>query len=464
MTSDQWSEMLKELADDQIIGHATAGVLRSSQISFADGTFAYTVPPTVFRKDDERLDLIAKAVRQRLGEDTTIQHEFVTPPPLSEQVRELGFNPTPEQTQRLNNASRPPAAVPFYFEGLGLDPQWGPGSYLVSSWNNFAYAGAEQILNGNAATLCIIGPAGCGKSHLAQLLLHMLQTQGSRVTSIPCVQFRNQYVHDRTHRDTPGDPLGEYIHRFDAIHLEDVHFMATQLSNKNFLFFQQTIAALMSRKVKLILTMHDPPATYGFPREMLDRLDKGLRVQMYEPDEQARLELLRFLAGRLPTPNIPEEVLNEMALMPCNLHTYDGALPSLSLLCGTNTTSAHVIDWIHEQYGGTSKTEEITIARVILAAEQAIGATSGSAMKGGQSQKQCRARHLAWWLLEELLNMKHEMIANEFTVIKPDRSTVCTAISDYKRARQDPSHKKHAMVCASYNEAKRLLGVAVEVE
>jgi len=435
-----WDEMLVDLTEQ--LGPGTVRILQSSEVTLEGDTLTYTVSyPPIVEKNDRHL-VIKAAVQAILGAHVEVVYEKKTAP-LEEAMASLGVSPSPRLVEQI----RQPITIPLGFGWTELSQKHNGDSFCRVSFNNSAHAAALDLINGHKTTACLIGPPGTGKTHLGQWILHQLEARGKRVAYVPVKKFRDNAVHAARNR-TPD--LEFYVRGFDGVFFDDIHFWRTHSSPGSFDHFVQVLAALMGKEVTLILAMHDWPRTYGFPAEMTDRLHEGGLAKIHEPTDEDRLELVRFRAKDYP--NITDRIITEMVSTPRNLRDYVGALDDLSREIRLGDIPSSITSWMNERYGGVDAVE-LTVENIILAVEEAVGLKPGKILGTGQIKDQARGRHIAWYLMEELLHMKQTAIAKLFGGMCP--SSVSTAIKKI-RASSDP------IVPANINEAKRLLGLRVE--
>jgi len=156
-----------------------------------------------------------------------------------------------------------PAQLPL---DLGHRPAMGAGDFLVAPSNESAVAWLDRWPNWPAPALVIWGPAGCGKTHLAQVW--RARTQAPRITP----------------NDLDVTALPDLLGQANAIVIDDAETCTLDLKTERALFHLYNLARESGGH--LLLTASTAPAywTIGLP-DLRSRLLAAPAVSVGPPDD-----------------------------------------------------------------------------------------------------------------------------------------------------------------------------------
>lgn len=185
--------------------------------------------------------------------------------------------------------------------------------FVTSPASQVAYAAAQTTAAqpGTYSPLTLVGPPGCGKTHLLEGIWRQIRTGGSlkRVIYLSAEQFTNQFLEALKHSGTPS--FRRKYRDVEVLLIDDVNFLAGKQST--IVELVHTIDTLLRDGRQLVFTADRTPAELrGLGPELVARLSGGLVCTLQSADAPARLGILRQLVGKQSTP-IPDDVLTWLA-------------------------------------------------------------------------------------------------------------------------------------------------------
>jgi chromosomal replication initiator protein len=289
---------------------------RGVQYTIVDHTLRVAVPENfrleylrrTFRND------LAAAAREILGGEPTV--EFVldeSRPALSSptlrtgrELQQAPILPQPpadaDHTAGSESSPRPPRRQ---FASLD-DFHTGPG-------NQVAYTAARGVIArpGQYSPLTLVGPAGCGKTHLLEGVWRAARTSGRfrRVIYLTAEQFTNQFLEALKQSGTPN--FRRKYRDVELLLIDDVPFFAGKQST--IVELVHTVDTLLRDGRQLVFAADRPPAELrGLGNDLVARLSGGLVCPLAAADAATRRKIVEQLAARQGA-SIPPEVLTFVA-------------------------------------------------------------------------------------------------------------------------------------------------------
>ncbi len=188
-------------------------------------------------------------------------------------------------------ASQPAAqlALPHTFDTFVV----GPGNALARE-ASLAVARGRALGGG---PLCLVGPAGTGKSHLARAVVHEARRGGAQKALYTSAEaFTSELMVSIREQDTPA-----FRRRFrrecDLFVLEDVQFLEGKNATQLELF--HTLEHLRLVGTRVVLTADRLPRELTrLDSRLASQLSSGLVAEMDLPDRELRRDILRDRASR----------------------------------------------------------------------------------------------------------------------------------------------------------------------
>lgn len=228
---------------------------------------------------------------------------------------------------------------PFVIPGLKkiiIDPQLSAhytfGTFIEGECNRLARsAGMAVALNpGNTPfnPLYIYGDSGLGKTHIVQAIGHEIRQRHPemQVLYVPMNKFMAQYQTAVRNGEVP-----DFIHFYqmvDTLIIDDIQELAGKAGTQTVFFNIFNHLHLLGKQ--LIFTSDKPPVELkDIEERLLTRFKWGLSSQLYSPDYQTKLKIIRSKAAKMNA-QLSDEVINYLAdNISANVREIEGALSSL---------------------------------------------------------------------------------------------------------------------------------------
>lgn len=228
---------------------------------------------------------------------------------------------------------------PFVIPGLKkiiIDPQLSAhytfGTFIEGECNRLARsAGMAVALNpGNTPfnPLYIYGDSGLGKTHIVQAIGHEIRQRHPemQVLYVPMNKFMAQYQTAVRNGEVP-----DFIHFYqmvDTLIIDDIQELAGKTGTQTVFFNIFNHLHLLGKQ--LIFTSDKPPVELkDIEERLLTRFKWGLSSQLYSPDYQTKLKIIRSKAAKMNA-QLSDEVINYLAdNISANVREIEGALSSL---------------------------------------------------------------------------------------------------------------------------------------
>ncbi len=276
-----------------------------------------------------------------------------------------------------------------------------------------------------ASPLVLAGPAGSGKSHLAQGLARHL---GKSLADDAVVYYTGRDL-ARTLRAAAQDRrTGELLTR-----LKKAEFFV--LENLEELrerpYAQRVLRQLLDddlRERTVLVTAKNPPGTLaGFDPGLLDRLSAGLIVRIQAPGLESRRVLLRLAATAMRVP-LSDAELETLAAQP--LRSVPGLLQSLAAFADARESGA-ASPAVPETLAPETDRSGTSLKEVIAVTARYFGVTQ-AALKGPSRRRSLvRARSVAAYLTRELTDDSYAEIGRG--IGGRDHTTVLHAVRSIRK-------------------------------
>ncbi len=178
----------------------------------------------------------------------------------------------------------------------GLSPKYTFDQFVIGPSNQVAHAMALAIANLSGRrvnVLFLCGATGLGKTHLSNAVGHRIleQKPDARIVYVSAETFTNDYV-AAIQQKKMDEFRGRYRNACDALLIDDVQFLAGKEGTQEEFF--HTFNALYQRDAPIVLTSDVlPQKLQGMAERLVSRFGSGLVAEVYAPEVETRVAILR---------------------------------------------------------------------------------------------------------------------------------------------------------------------------
>ena len=307
-------------------------------------------------------------------------------------------------------------------------------TFVVGPGNALAREASLAVARGRAlgaGPLCLVGPSGTGKSHLARAVVHEAKRAGAqRALYTSAEAFTSELM-----LSIRGQSTASFRRRFrrecDLLVLEDVQFLEGKAATQLELFHTLEHLRLVGARVVLTASRLPRELTRLEPR-LSSQLSCGLVAEMDLPDRALRRDILRDRAARGGF-RLPDDCLE---LLVDNVHgsvrDLEGVLMQLvasSALLGRPVDRA-LAESALRKVAGPSATA-LTLDDVIDTVAQFFGVRRSELASRSRRRASLRPRQLAMYLCRQFTDASLSEIGR---ALGRDHPSVANALRAVERA------------------------------
>jgi chromosomal replication initiator protein len=217
--------------------------------------------------------------------------------------------------------------------GCGLSPKYTFDSFVMGPSNNVAHAMAQAMSNlagRRVNVLFLCGGTGLGKTHLSNAIGHRIleQKPGAKIVYVSAETFTNEYV-AAIQQKRMEEFRGRYRNECDGLLIDDVQFLAGREGTQEEFF--HTFNALYQKDIPIVLTSDVlPQKLQGMAERLCSRFASGLVAEVYPPELETRIAILRKKAEQDGV-KLDDETAALIASAGSNVRELEGMLMKLSI-------------------------------------------------------------------------------------------------------------------------------------
>ncbi len=326
-----WSNILNQIKDELSSLSYNTWFAETELYQLKDGIAYIIVPMPIHKKHliDNYRDIIVNKINDVVGENydihlllkEEIEEELHT---STESVRDTS-NEKDDNTDNNVNSN--------------LNPSYTFNNFVVGNSNKFAHAGALSVAE-NPGTmynpLFLYGNSGLGKTHLMHAIgNYIVANSNKKVLYVTSEQFKSEFV-KANKKDENGENFN-YVDFFknkyrniDVLLIDDIQFLGEAKKSQEEFF--HTFNNLYNDSKQIIISSdRSPNDLRKLEDRLLTRFTWGLTVNIYPPDYNLRVEILKkkIIAGNFEK-DIPQEVIEYIASnMGPDVRQLEGAITRL---------------------------------------------------------------------------------------------------------------------------------------
>lgn len=205
-----------------------------------------------------------------------------------------------EELENKKNVVIEEKGVPFYNpEQANLNPNYLFDTFVVGTSNRFAYTAALAVAEnpGKAYNpLFLYGSSGLGKTHLMQAIgNYIIKESSKKVLYITSEKFKDDFISIYRKNNNNLDDINSFKDKYrniDVLIIDDIQFLAN--AEKSQQEFFHTFNELHEEGKQIIISSDRSPEDLKLLEERLrTRFSWGLTVNIYPPDYELRMEILK---------------------------------------------------------------------------------------------------------------------------------------------------------------------------
>lgn len=324
--------------------------------------------------------------------------------------------------------------------------------FVVGSSNKVAQAAslAVAINPGEAFNpLFIYGNSGLGKTHLLNAVGNYVikNRPDAKVLYIPCLDFVDEYINNI--KNGSMDVFNEKYRAIDVLLVDDIQWLAGK--EKSHEVFFQIFNRMILQKKQIVLTSDRMPSEIaGLEARLVSRFNSGLSVGIDSPEFETALAILKkkLELRNFDMDTIDEDVLYFMANnFSGNVRDLEGAVNRLifySILENINRITMNVALEAFKDHNTTSTPGVLTAEKIKKTVAEYYNLTMTQLISKSRMSNITMARHIAMYLVRDLLNMSFFKIGEEFG--GRDHSTVMSACEKVSKLLSKDEAYKEAII------------------
>jgi chromosomal replication initiator protein len=320
----------------------------------------------------------------------------------------------------------------------GLHPKYTFEHFVTGPSNQLAHA-AALASSGSAGRrfnpLFLCGGTGLGKTHLVNAIGHRIleQKHDARIVYVSAEHFMNEFI-TSVKSGTMAEFRERYRNACDALLLDDVQFLAGKEQTQEEFF--HTFNALYLQEKPIVLTSDVPPQDLeGIPDRLVSRFASGLVAEIYTPELETRVAILRKkaeLEGILLTDEAAFTLANAIA---SNVRDLEGMLMKLAIKASLAGRSGVDVSMVSEALRLPSRTSVSTVEDIQRAVCEHYRIRLVQLTGKDRHQEVALPRQVAMYLCRERLGTSFPQLGARFG--GKDHTTVISAVNKIKKLLAD---------------------------
>jgi len=379
-----------------------------------------------FRK--ELLESIAKYYPQVIH----IVYKIVKPPETEQKVQQsLTLEPAADAANDKSiEDNSEPEKISTYLPKKSLNnlnPKYTFENFVVTRSNELAAGVANAIIAEIGKLynpLFIHSKVGLGKTHLLQAIGNKtLEVKPNyNIKYIPAETFINQWIISLQRKET--NYFREYYNSIDLLLIDDIQFFAGKESTQEVFF--HIFNYLHQNNKQIVLTSDKPPQDLiGIPERLVSRFNSGMVVDIFPPELEDRLSILKDKVARLNLPLDDQKIFKIAQAINTNIRDLEGVLNKIQarirLMPHLEFTDQELESLLSAYQGQITNPDLLTKSidtvtpETILQTVCRLFSIDKSDLLGSSREKNVAlARQIAFWLCKHELDLSYPVIGKLF--------------------------------------------------
>ncbi len=296
-----------------------------------------------------------------------------------------------------------------------LNPRYTFETFIVGPFNELAHAAGQGIINKPGSKynpFFVYGPTGLGKTHLIQAIGNSIKSKytDKKVHYVTLEKFSIDYI-SSVQANKPNS-FKEKYRKYDVLIIDDIQFISKMEKTQEELF--HLFNALYDQNKQIIFSSDKHP---NYIQSLEDRLksrfSSGMIVDVYEPDYESRLAIIK---AKISEQNIPitEEALSYIAsAIEGNIRELEGSLNAI--ICQTQIKNKELsLQEIKNLIKNNIKPKRtISISEVVKTIADFYNLEDKMIYEKTRRKEIVRARQVVMYILREEFSISYPLIGQK---------------------------------------------------
>ena len=370
--------------------------------------------------------------------DATTTPSVPPTPPVRRNTAPVARKPVAARAASVSARTQLPFAPAAGSISRGLHPKYTFDHFVSGPSNQLAHAAAlasAQLIGRRFNPLFLCGGTGLGKTHLVNAIGHRLleQKPDACIVYVSAEHFVNEFIVSLKSSTMP-EFRERYRNACDALLLDDVQFLAGKDQTQEEFF--HTFNALYLLERPIVLTSDVPPQNLkGIPERLVSRFSSGLVAEIYAPELETRVAILRKkaeLEGILLTDEAALALANAIA---SNVRDLEGMLMNLAIKASLASRPSVDLSMVSEALRIPARTSVTTVEDIQRAVCEHYRVRLNQLTGKDRHQEIALPRQVAMYLCRDRLGTSFPQLGAKFG--GKDHTTVISAVNKIKKLVSD---------------------------
>jgi chromosomal replication initiator protein len=360
---------------------------------------------------------------------------------LSNEIRSLEYVVSRKKSEGESDGhivAPAPGALPlqdlYVNKDDNLNPRYDFDSFIVGSFNELAYAAAQQIIKNLGASynpFFVYGRTGYGKTHLIQAIGNAVKQQypGKKVFYITSEKFGQELVNALQSNRVSG--FKEKYRKYDVFIMDDIQFLSNKEKMQEELFH---LFNTLHNSNRQIVFSSDQHVNYipNLEERLKSRFSAGMIVDIGVPDKESRMAILKAKASLVGF-SFDDSVIEYLATVADgNVRELEGALNTV--ICQSQLKQKELsLNEVRTLLRNNLKPRRIIpVKDVVRAVSGFYNIDEDSIYRKTRKKEVVKPRQLIMYILREDFNLPYPAIGQK--IGNRDHTTV---IHSYEKIRRE---------------------------